>query len=107
MRAILLLRNLKSAEDMIKEEMTDTDFVFLKTLSEKKGGKINSDDGSHLALSSGEDSDCDAGDTLVKDICDRFGSIALTVGEEGKEISSVLRANLDWVVSYVCRATGL
>ncbi|MEI6191322.1 MAG: DNA polymerase III subunit gamma/tau [bacterium] len=43
MRAILLLRNLKSAEDMIKEEMTDTDFVFLKTLSEKKGGKINSD----------------------------------------------------------------
>jgi len=43
MRAILLLRNLKSAEDMIKEEMTDTDFVFLKTLSEKKGSKINSD----------------------------------------------------------------
>ena len=43
MRAILLLRNLKSAEDMIKEEMTDTDFTFLKALADKKTSKINSD----------------------------------------------------------------
>jgi DNA polymerase-3 subunit gamma/tau len=43
MRAILLLRNLKSAEDMIKEEMTDTDFTFLKDLADKKTSKINSD----------------------------------------------------------------
>lgn len=50
MRAILLLRNLKSSEEKLKEEMTDTDFTFLKALSEKKGGNppngragINSD----------------------------------------------------------------
>lgn len=43
MRTILLLRNLKSAEENIKEEMTDTDFVFLKSLAEKKPSKINSD----------------------------------------------------------------
>ena len=43
MRAILLLRNLKSSEENIKEEMTDTDFTFLKTLAEKKPSKINSD----------------------------------------------------------------
>ena len=43
MRAILLLRNLKSAEEMIKEEMTDTDFTFLKALADKKTSKINSD----------------------------------------------------------------
>jgi len=43
MRAILLLRNLKSAEENIKEEMTDTDFIFLKTLADKKPSKINSD----------------------------------------------------------------
>jgi len=43
MRAILLLRNLKSAEEKMKEEFTDTDFVFLKTLSNKTGSKINSD----------------------------------------------------------------
>ena len=42
-RTILLLRNLKSSEEIIKEEMTDTDFVFLKTLAEKKPSKINSD----------------------------------------------------------------
>jgi DNA polymerase-3 subunit gamma/tau len=43
MRAILLLRNLKSAEENIREEMTDTDFTFLKTLADKKPSKINSD----------------------------------------------------------------
>lgn len=43
MRAILLLRNLKSSEEGIKEEMTDADFTFLKALSEKKPSKINSD----------------------------------------------------------------
>lgn len=43
MRTVLLLRNLKSAEDNIKEEMTDTDFVFLKNLADKKPSKINSD----------------------------------------------------------------
>jgi DNA polymerase III subunit gamma/tau len=42
-RAILLLRNLKSAEERLREEMTDTDFTFLKTLAEKPGSKINSD----------------------------------------------------------------
>jgi DNA polymerase-3 subunit gamma/tau len=43
MRAILLLRNLKSAEENLKEEMTDTDFIFLKSLADKKPSKINSD----------------------------------------------------------------
>jgi DNA polymerase-3 subunit gamma/tau len=51
MRTILLLRNLPSSADRLKEEMTDTDFNFLKVLSDpsrnlgagKKGGKINSD----------------------------------------------------------------
>ena len=43
MRTILLLRNLKSAEDSIREEMTDKDFTFLKNLAEKKPSKINSD----------------------------------------------------------------
>ena len=43
MRSILLLRNLKSAEENIKEEMTDTDFTFLKDLADKKASKINSD----------------------------------------------------------------
>ncbi len=43
MRSILLLRNLKSAEEKLKEEMTDTDFTFLKGLADKKDGKINSD----------------------------------------------------------------
>jgi DNA polymerase-3 subunit gamma/tau len=43
MRAILLLRNLKSAEGKLQDEMTDTDFKFLKGLAEKKPSKINSD----------------------------------------------------------------
>jgi DNA polymerase III subunit gamma/tau len=43
MRAILLLRTLKSSEEKLKEEMTDTDFTFLKTLADKKPSKINSD----------------------------------------------------------------
>lgn len=42
-RAILLLRNLKSSEEKLKEEMTDTDFNFLKGLADKKESKINSD----------------------------------------------------------------
>jgi len=42
-RAILLLRNLKSAEEKLKEEMTDTDFAFLKTLADEKDSKVNSD----------------------------------------------------------------
>ncbi len=43
MRAVLLLRNLKSSADKLAEEMTDTDFVFLKNLADKKPSKINSD----------------------------------------------------------------
>ncbi len=43
MRTILLLRNLKSAEEKLKEELTETDFVFLKTLAVKVPSKINSD----------------------------------------------------------------
>jgi DNA polymerase-3 subunit gamma/tau len=43
MRAILLLRNLKSSEENIKEEMTDTDFAFLKNLAEQKPSVINSE----------------------------------------------------------------
>ena len=43
MRSILLLRNLKSAEEKLADEMTDTDFKFLKGLAEKKPSKINSD----------------------------------------------------------------
>ncbi|MFH0755241.1 MAG: DNA polymerase III subunit gamma/tau [bacterium] len=43
MRAILLLRNLKSSEGKFQDEMTDTDFKFLKNLADKKSSKINSD----------------------------------------------------------------
>lgn len=43
MRAILLLRNLKSAEEKIKEEMTDSDFSFIKASAEKKTSKVNSE----------------------------------------------------------------
>lgn len=43
MRAVLLLRNLSSAKEKLQEEMTDTDFVFLQGLSEKKDSRINSD----------------------------------------------------------------
>jgi DNA polymerase-3 subunit gamma/tau len=42
-RAILLLRTLKSSEEKLKEEMTDTDFAFLKALAGKTPSKINSD----------------------------------------------------------------
>lgn len=42
-RAVLLLRTLKSSEEKLQEEMTDTDFTFLKTLALKSGSKINSD----------------------------------------------------------------
>lgn len=43
MRSILLLRNLKSSEGKLEDEMTDTDFKFIKSLSEKKPSTINSD----------------------------------------------------------------
>jgi DNA polymerase-3 subunit gamma/tau len=43
MRSILLLRNLKSSEEKLQDEMTDTDFKFLKGLADKKPSKINSD----------------------------------------------------------------
>ena len=42
-RSILLLRNLKSSENKLRDEMTDTDFNFLKGLADKKPSKINSD----------------------------------------------------------------
>lgn len=41
-RAILLLRNFKGGEEKIAEQMTDTDFSFLKSVAEKKDSKINS-----------------------------------------------------------------
>ncbi len=43
MRSVLLLRNLKSIEGKLQEEMTDSDFKFIKTLAEKKPSMINSD----------------------------------------------------------------
>jgi len=43
MRSILLLRNLKSSAEKLQDEMTDTDFKFLKRLADKKPSKINSD----------------------------------------------------------------
>lgn len=43
MRSVLLLRNLKSSEGKLQDEMTDTDFKFLKELADKKTSKINSD----------------------------------------------------------------
>lgn len=43
MRMILLLRNLKSSEGKLQNEMTDTDLKFLKGIAEEKPSKINSD----------------------------------------------------------------
>ena len=43
MRSILLLRNLKSSEAKLQDEMTDTDFKFLKGIALKNPSKINSD----------------------------------------------------------------
>ena len=43
MRAILLLRNSKSSEGKLQEEMTDTDYIFLKSLALKKPSTITSD----------------------------------------------------------------
>lgn len=43
MRSILLLRNLKSSEGRLQDEMTDTDFKFLKSIAFKQPSKINSD----------------------------------------------------------------
>ena len=42
-RAVLLLRNLKSSESKFEAEMTDTDFNFIKNLANKKASRINSD----------------------------------------------------------------
>jgi DNA polymerase-3 subunit gamma/tau len=42
-RSVLLLRNLKNSEGKLQDEMTDTDFLFLKSLAEEKTSKINSD----------------------------------------------------------------
>ena len=42
MRLILLLKNLKSLDENIKEEMTDTDFAFLKGIADNKDTKISS-----------------------------------------------------------------
>jgi DNA polymerase-3 subunit gamma/tau len=42
-RSILLLRNLPSSEGKLKDEMTDTDFKFLKDIALKKTTKINSE----------------------------------------------------------------
>lgn len=42
-RSVLLLRNLKGSEGKLQDEMTDTDFEFIKSLSQKKPSKINSD----------------------------------------------------------------
>ena len=36
MRSIMLLRNLKTAEEKLRDELTDTDFNFLKSLADKK-----------------------------------------------------------------------
>jgi len=43
MHSILLLRNLKSSEGKLQDEMTDTDFKFIKSLADKKPSTINSD----------------------------------------------------------------
>ncbi|MDD3151095.1 MAG: DNA polymerase III subunit gamma/tau [Candidatus Gastranaerophilales bacterium] len=43
MRSVLLLRNLKSSEEKLQNEMTDTDFNFIKGLALKKSSKINSE----------------------------------------------------------------
>ncbi len=42
MRQILLLRNAKNLEDILKEEMTDTDFAFLSGIANKSTSKITS-----------------------------------------------------------------
>lgn len=43
LRSVLLLRNLPTSEEKMKEEMTDTDFSFIKSLALQKPSKINSD----------------------------------------------------------------
>ncbi len=42
-RSVLLLRNLKSSEEKLQDQMTDTDFKFIKELSLNKNSKINSE----------------------------------------------------------------
>ncbi len=43
MRAILLLRNMKSSEGKLQEEFSEEDFKLIKTIAEKRPSKINSD----------------------------------------------------------------
>ncbi len=43
LRAVLLLRNLPSSAENLKEELTDTDFTFVQKLATEKGTKINSE----------------------------------------------------------------
>jgi DNA polymerase-3 subunit gamma/tau len=43
MRAVLLLRNMKSSEGKLQEEFSETDFKLIKTIAEKRPSKINSD----------------------------------------------------------------
>ncbi|MCX6717219.1 MAG: hypothetical protein NTU76_00900, partial [Candidatus Taylorbacteria bacterium] len=43
MRAILLLRNMKSSEGKLQEEFSETDFKLIKTIAEKRPSTLNSD----------------------------------------------------------------
>jgi DNA polymerase-3 subunit gamma/tau len=43
MRAILLLRNMKSSEGKLQEEFSESDFKLIKLIAEKRPSKINSD----------------------------------------------------------------
>jgi len=43
MRAVLLLRNMKSSEGKLQEEFSETDFKLIKLIAEKRPSKINSD----------------------------------------------------------------
>lgn len=43
MRAVLLLRNMKSSEEKLQEEFSEADFKLIKTIAEKRPSKINSD----------------------------------------------------------------
>jgi DNA polymerase-3 subunit gamma/tau len=43
MRSVLLLRNMKSFEEKLRGEMTDTDFGFIQNLANKRGTPINSE----------------------------------------------------------------
>jgi hypothetical protein len=43
MRAILLLRNMKSSEGKLQEEFSESDFKLIKTIAEKRPSTLNSD----------------------------------------------------------------